>query len=149
MLGKEFVVSEAAKATAVRFFEEQDRLRGGPPDDLCADGYIAYLGGAPAMNLEGHRAFAATFYSGIPDLEHRIEEVIAEGDRVAVRFRLTGTNSGSLMGQPPSEARIDAGALALMQIRSGRVAEIHAAFDRLRLMQQIGALPSESAAAGY
>jgi hypothetical protein len=95
-------VNEAAKATAVRFFVEQDRMRGGPADDLCADGYTAYLGGAPAMDLEGHRALSATFYAGIPDLEHRIEEVIAEGDRVTVRFRLTGTNSGSFMGHPPS-----------------------------------------------
>jgi predicted ester cyclase len=149
LLRKEWDVNEAAKATAIRFFEEQDRFRGGPPDDLCADDYIAYLGGAPAMDLEGHRAFAAPFYGGIPDLEHRIEEVIAEGDRVAVRFRLAGTNSRSLMGQPPSGTRIDAGALALMRIRSGRVAEIHAEFDRLGLMQQIGALPSESAAVGY
>jgi predicted ester cyclase len=142
-------MNEGTKATAVRFFEEQDRLRGGPADDLCADGYVAYLAGAAALDLEGHKAFAATFYAAIPDLEHKVQEVIAEGDRVAVRFRLTGTNSGSFMGRAPSGKPIDAGALALMTTSNGRVTEIHAEFDQLGLMQQIGALPSEPTAVGH
>ena len=75
--------------------------------------------------------------------------MIAEGDRVAVRFRLIGTNSGSLMGHPPSGKPIDAGALALMTISSGRVVELRAEFDQLGLMQQIGVLQSESGPVGY
>lgn len=142
-------MSEATKAAAVSFFEAQDRLRGGPAGDLCAEGYTAYLGNFPPFDLEGHKAFAATFYAGIPDLEHRIQEVIAEGDWAAVRFRLTGTHSGSLTGQPPSGKRIDAGAIALMRISAGKVAELRAEFDQMGLMQQIGALPRESAAVGY
>jgi predicted ester cyclase len=142
-------VSEATKAAAVRFFEAQDRLRGGPADDLCAEGYTAYLGNFPPFDLEGHKAFSATFYAGIPDLEHRIQEVIAEHDCAAVRFRLTGTHSGSLMGQPPSGKRIDAGAIALMRISAGKVTELRAEFDQMGLMQQIGALPREPAAVGY
>jgi hypothetical protein len=98
-------VSEHAKATAVKFLEEQDRLRGGPADDLCSDNYTAYLAGFPAMDLEGHKAFSATFYAAIPDLRHQIQEVIAEGDSAAVRFRLTGTNSRSFMGNPHLESR--------------------------------------------
>jgi predicted ester cyclase len=95
------------------------------------------------MDLEGHKAFSATFYAAIPDLKHQIQEVIAAGNRVAVRFRLTGTNSRSLMGNPPSGKPIDAGALALMRTASGTVTEIRAEFDQMGLMQQIGALPSE------
>jgi predicted ester cyclase len=136
-------VSDQARATAVKFFEEQDRLRGGPAEDLCADGYTAYLAGFPAMDYEGHKAFSLTFYAAIPDLKHQIQEVIADGNRVAVRFRLTGTNSRSLMGNPPSGKPIDAGALALMRTASGTVTEIRAEFDQMGLMQQIGALPSE------
>jgi predicted ester cyclase len=136
-------VNEHAKTTAVKFFEEQDRLRGGPADALCADGYTAYLAGFPAMDLQGHKAFSATFYAAIPDLKHRIQEVIAEDDCVAVRFRLTGTNSGSFLGNPPSGNPIDAGALALMRTAYGRVAEIRAEFDRMGLMQQMGALPTD------
>lgn len=138
-------MSEEPQLTAVKFFEEQDRLRGGPADDLCGNGYAAYLAGFPAMDLEAHKAFSAAFYAAIPDLKHEIREVIAEGEVAAVRFRLTGTNSGSFIGKPPSGARIDAGAVAFLQIASGRVTEMRAEFDQFGLMRQIGALPTESA----
>jgi predicted ester cyclase len=136
-------VSDQAKATAIKFFEEQDRLRGGPADELCATGYTAYLASFPPMDLAGHKEFATSFYAAIPDLEHRIEELIADDDRVAVRFRLTGTNSGRFMGNAPSGKPVDAGALALVRVDSGRVSELRAEFDQLGLMQQIGALPGQ------
>ena len=130
---------EQAKATAVKFFKEQDRLRGGPANDLCGDGYTAYLASFPPMDLAGHKEFSAAFYAGFPDLEHRIDEVIAEGDRVAVRFRVTGTNTESFMGNPPSERPIELDALALMTVASGKVTELCGQFDQMGVMQQIGA----------
>lgn len=131
-------MSEQAKATAVAFFEAQDRMRGGPDPDLCADGYTAQLAGYPPMDLEAHQAFAAGFYGAVPDLEHRIEEVIADGDRVALRFRLAGTNDGSFMGNPPSGKPVDVGAIVLMTVVGGRVTEVHGEFDQLGFTQQIG-----------
>lgn len=136
-------MSDQAKATAVKFFEEQDRLRGGPADKLCATGYTAHLAGSAPMGLAGHKEVATSFYGAIPDLEHQIEDVIAEDNRVAVRFRLRGTNSGSFMGHPPSGRPIDAGGLALMWVQSGKVTELRGEFDQLGLMQQIGALPRQ------
>ena len=132
-------MSEQAKATARKFFEAQDSLRGGPDDALCADGYTARLAGYPPMDLHGHQGFSAGFYAAFPDLEHRVEELIAEGDRVAVRFRLMGTNTGEFMGNPPTGKGVDIGALALLTVVDGQVSEIDADFDQLGLMQQLGA----------
>ena len=61
-------------ATAWRFFEEQDRLRGGPADDLCGEGYTAHLAGFPGMGLEGHKGFAAASYAAFPDMRHTLRE---------------------------------------------------------------------------
>ena len=119
-------MSEQAKATAVKFFEEQDRLRGGPAEELCAAGYIARIASLPPMDLAGHSQFAAAFYAGFPDLRHTIEDVIAEGDRVC---------------NPASGKPIDVEALALIRISSAKVAEIHGQFDQMGPLQQIGALP--------
>lgn len=136
-------MTEQGKATARRFFEEQDRLRGGPTEEMCAHGYMAYLAGFPPMDAEGHRAFSTPFYAAIPDLKHEIKDVIAEGDRAAVRFRMTGTDTGGFMGKPPSGKPIDIGGLALMRVVSGKVAEVYSEFDQMGLMQQIGALAAE------
>ena len=133
-------VSEQAKATAVKFFEEQDRLRGGPADELCAEGYTAYIASLPPMDLASHKQFAAAFYAGFPDLSHTIEDVIAEADRVCVRFRLNGTNTGEFMNNPATGKPIEVDALALMTIASGKVAELHGQFDQMGPLTQIGAV---------
>jgi predicted ester cyclase len=134
-------VSDQVKATAVKFLKEQDRLRGGPADELCAEGYTAHLASLPAMDLAGHKAFSAAFYGGFPDLEHRIEDVIAEDDRAAVRFQVTGTNTESFMGNPPSGERVEVDCLALMTVAFGKVTELRGQFDQMGLLQQIGAVP--------
>jgi predicted ester cyclase len=140
-------MGKQAKATAVKFLKEQDRLRGGPAKELCADGYTAHLASLPPMDLEGHRGFAAAFYAAFPDLEHRISEVIAEGDRVAVRFQITGTNTESFMGNPATGRPIEVDALALMTVESGKVTELHGQFDQMGVLQQIGAVPPALASA--
>jgi predicted ester cyclase len=132
-------VTEHVKSTAVRFFEEQDRLRGGPAADLCADGYTAYLASFPPMDLAGHQQFAAAFYAGFPDLKHHVDHVIAEADRAAVSFRITGTNTASFMGEPASGRPISIDALALMTVASGKVSELRGQFDQMGVLLQIGA----------
>src|SRR4051812_420085 len=89
-----------------RFFAEQDRLRGGPAHALCATEYEAVIGGNPAMNRDGHEAFAAAFYAGFPDAMHHIEEVFATDNEIAVRFVIHGTHSGNFFGIPATGRQI-------------------------------------------
>lgn len=127
---------------ASRFFAEQDRLRGGPAVELCAPHYTAYIGGNPPMNLEGHKQFACMFYGAFPDLNHTVEETIAAGDKVVVRFTLRGTYTGDLMGIPATGKPITIGAIAVFHVVNDKVAELRGQFDQMGLMQQIGAMPS-------
>src|SRR5262245_28294533 len=99
--------ADANRSLGRRFFEEQDRLRGGPAEDLCATGYVAMLGGNPPMPREGHEAFAKAFYAGFPDIHHVIEDVFATEDRVAVRFVLHGTHGGSFFGIPATGRQVE------------------------------------------
>jgi predicted ester cyclase len=126
---------------AARFLESQDELRSGPVDELCSSTYTAHLGGHPPMDLAGHKAFAAAFYAGFPDLRHRIEQVVADGPAVAIRFRLTGTNTGEFLGAASTGRAIDVGAIALFDVRDGHVHELHGQFDELGVLQQLGLLP--------
>lgn len=130
-----------AVRTALEFFQEQDRTRSGPPDALCADGYAAHIAGFPPMDLNRHKEFAATFYGAFTGLKHDIEDVVADDDRVAVRFRLCGINSGSFMGHPPSGRTIDVGAAAFLKLASGKITELRGEFDQGALLQQIAAAP--------
>jgi predicted ester cyclase len=125
-----------------RFFESQDRTKGGPAAELCAPGYVASIAGFPAFDRAGHEAFASAFYAAFPDLHHAIEEVVAADGRIAVRFTLTGTHSGDFDGIAPTGRSIRVAAIALLQVAEGRVRRVDGVFDQLGLLRQLGVLPS-------
>ena len=130
----------ANRALGRRFFEEQDRLRGGPAETLCAPGYTATLGGNPAMDRQGHEAFARGFYAGFPDVQHHIDEVIATDDRVAVRFTLRGTHDGNFFGIPATHKPVAVRATVVMHVTDGKVTALFGIFDEAGLLRQIGVL---------
>src|ERR1043166_8827885 len=98
--------AESARALGPRFFQEQDRLRGGPAPELCTPDYQAQIGSFPHMDRAGHEGFAVGFYAGIPDAMHTIDEVVAADDQVAVRFTINGTHTATFMGIPASGRRV-------------------------------------------
>jgi len=98
-----------------RYFEELDR-RKGTPVDLCGDSFTLCVAGFAPMNLEATKQFAAMFFNALPDLSHPLDELIAEGDRVAFRCRYEATHTGAeFMGvqasgrlHPPLDAQFPA-----------------------------------------
>ena len=82
-------VIDANRALGRRFFEEQDRLHGGPSPVLCAPTYSARIGGNPPMDLAGHEGFARAFYAAFPDIHHEVEQVIAEEDTAVPQVDLS------------------------------------------------------------
>jgi steroid delta-isomerase-like uncharacterized protein len=125
-----------------RFFHEQDRLRGGPAEALCAPEYLAFLGGNPGLPREGHEGFARAFYAAFEDMAHDIEDVFATEDRVAVRFVIHGTHTGSFFGIPATGRRVTVAANVLMHVSAGKVTKLMGIFDEAGLLRQIGVLPS-------
>ena len=80
--------------------------------------------------------------AGFPDLEVRVEELIAEADRVVARFVLSGTNTGEYRGLPaPTNRHFENEAIAIFWIDDGKVAEIRGTADRLSMLVQLGILP--------
>ena len=141
MLHTETPTIEANRTLGSTFFKEQDRLRGGPAEHLCAPEYMATIGANPPMTHAGHEGFALGFYAGFPDAMHHIEEVFATDDRVAVRFVIHGTHTGHFFGIPPTGRAIKTAANVIMHVSDGRVTKLLGVFDEAGLLRQIGVLP--------
>jgi steroid delta-isomerase-like uncharacterized protein len=137
------MTSEEHKALVRRFWEEvfnQKRLE-------RADAYVAqdYLdhGAVPGQGpgLEGaKRQRWAMYFAAIPDLHATIDDMVAEGDKVSVRFTVTGTQVGELLNVPPTGKHFDVGAMCIYRIAEGKVAEQWEQIDMLGLMRQLGAI---------
>jgi steroid delta-isomerase-like uncharacterized protein len=85
----------------------------------------------------GYALFRAVF----PDFQLAIEDMVAEGDRVALRFVGRGTHLGEAMGVAPSGKEVAVRGLDVFRIEDGKLAEHWGVGDMLGLLQQIGVLP--------
>jgi len=115
-------------------------------DDLVAPDYLdhaALPGQAPG--LEGAKQKWAMYLAGIPDLRVTIEEMVAEGDKVAVRRSYEGTHQGELLGIPATGKHLQLGGISIFRLAGGKIAEHWEQLDRLTLMQQLGVIPAPAA----
>ena len=95
--------------------------------------------------IEGARQFAATVREAFPDLENTIEDMVAEGDMVVMRFRGSGTYEGETeaFGSPTGK-RMEITGITIKRLSDGKIVEAWTNFDALGMMQQLGMI-SEAA----
>jgi steroid delta-isomerase-like uncharacterized protein len=87
---------------------------------------------------EGVERFVSGFLESFPDLHHTVEEMIADGDRVAVRFSAQGTHGGAWMQFEPTGKTIRYTGVTWARIADGRIIEHHTWWDKAGLIDQIG-----------
>jgi predicted ester cyclase len=132
------------KALARSFFEQADQGR--TPVELCAADFTAKFPGLPPTDLEGFDQFEAMFRAAFSSIEHVLEELVQEGDGVAVRLRFQGIHMGDFMVVPASDNQFSVEGAAFLRIAGGRVARLWGFLDQTGLMQQLGGLPAPAQA---
>lgn len=80
-----------------------------------------------------------------PDMTFTVEELIAEGDSVAVRWSARGTHQGELMGLEPTDKEISLKGMNFLHVKDGKIAEDWVLWDSLGMMQQLGLGPEPPA----
>jgi steroid delta-isomerase-like uncharacterized protein len=84
--------------------------------------------GTPAGPAAAHRAMQA-LHSAIPDVHVTLEDMVAEGDRVAVRATWRGTHRGPLFGRAPTGKPVEITGMVFWRIANGKIAERWATVD--------------------
>lgn len=116
---------------------------------LITDGHIDEAVDLALPTFVGHgpggsdwlRAELQTWAAAFPDLEIRIDDTIAQGDRVALRMWLRGTHTGTFAGIPASGRRFEVRSTDVVRIVDGRIAEAWPLYDLAGLLVQVGARP--------
>jgi len=141
---KEVPVSEENKALVRR--EEEELFSGGNLDaaeEIYAADYVGHDPSNPedVRGLQAAKQAASDYRQAFPDLQVSVEDLIAEGDRVAARLRFRGTHLGELDGIAPTGRRVDCTGIVISRIEEGKIAEDWANFDDLGMMQQLRVIP--------
>ncbi|NJN81755.1 MAG: ester cyclase [Caldilineaceae bacterium] len=99
--------------------------------------------GVPA-GLEGRKMLAGAFFAAFPDIHLHAEDIIEEGERVAMRWMAHGTHQGEFMGIPATGKQVRITGIAIDRFENGQVVEHWEQFDQLSMMQQLGVIPGQS-----
>jgi steroid delta-isomerase-like uncharacterized protein len=136
--------AEENKARVRRFWSVWEEGNIDLVDELLAVDHINHNPATPDQptGAEGVREVVTMFRSAMPDLEVVIEDMIAEGDKVAVRYTLEGTHEGELFGVPPTGQRLSIKSIAVERVSEGRIKEHWRITDSLDMMQQLGVVPT-------
>lgn len=112
-------------------------------DALMASDYIYRSPGMPEMRgPEGFKQLVSMFRTAFPDLNMVIDDMLADGDKVAFRWTGTGTHQGDLMGIPPTGKRVTTTGLVISRFAGDKVVEDYEIIDTLGMMQQLGVVPA-------
>jgi predicted ester cyclase len=134
-------MSEANKILARRWWEEVwNQKSEAAIDELFAADGKSWGFPEPDSCLIGPEAFKPlhrTFCGAFPDLRVTIEEVIAEGDRVAVRFKVEMTHLGDHLGPAATGRRVKQFGMAFLRVRDGKFVEGWNAIDMNYLYKQL------------
>jgi steroid delta-isomerase-like uncharacterized protein len=100
-----------------------------------------------APTKEGVLDFFRMYRAAFPDLHFEPEDYIASGDKVVVRVRATGTNTGDFMGMPATGKTMDIQLIDIVRFGDDGVGREHwGVFDSLGMMQQLGVVPTPEGA---
>lgn len=143
---------EQNKAVIRRIYEElwDGRKLEVADEVISAEGYVNYdtglvpVPGGPEDMKQTVKMVTAAF----PDNRHKIEDMMAEGDKVMARVTLTGTNDGPFMGMPPTGKEIEVSEIHIYRLKDGKAIEHRVGRDDLGAMRQIGVIPDSVPAPG-
>jgi steroid delta-isomerase-like uncharacterized protein len=94
-----------------------------------------------AAEMEGpelYKALASGTREVFPDMEFTVEDMIASGEKVALRWTMTGTHEGPMFGVEPTGREVELTAIEMNRFAKGKLIETWTQSDQLGLMQQLG-----------
>ncbi|MDQ1274529.1 MAG: hypothetical protein QG610_100 [Euryarchaeota archaeon] len=133
---------EENRAIVRRFFEE------GPSkgnldiaDELLSPDFTLHVPLPASQGIEGINEVITTCRAAFEHLNVTIEDMTAEGDKVAARFTARGIHKGNFMGLPATGKPITMTGIEIFRIKDGKIAELWGEANLLGLMQQLGIIP--------
>lgn len=129
-------------AQARRYFDEViNRRRLEVIDELFAPRYREHdpANAVDTRGPDGVRAEVAATLRALPDLEETVDDLVVDGDRVAVRWTMRGSHDGMLMDIAPTNRPIEVGGMVIFRFEDGRIAEAWWNWNVHGLLRQVRA----------
>jgi steroid delta-isomerase-like uncharacterized protein len=128
-----------SKAIVVRFMDEFLNAHDvSIARQFVTGDHVAHFAGIPqTLDLQAWLQVGQGYFGAFPDFHLTVEDLVAEGDRVAVRWTWTGTHTGEFMGAPATGKHVEGAGMGLYRISGSLIAEQWVTEDMTALMRQL------------
>ncbi len=139
-------MSEENKEKVRRLYEEAFGQRKPEViDEVLHSDFVCYDPNAEGGEVRGAQTVKGEieyFHNAFADFFWRVEDQVAEGDKVTTRHTLGGTHQGEFFGVAATGKRVEVSAITIDRFdESGKLVEEWASYDALGIMRQLGAIP--------
>lgn len=110
--------------------------------DMFTNDFVWHFSSTITMNKEQFLAFTHSIKEPFPDFAFTIEDIVAETDKVVVRFIATGTHQGVFQGLAPTHKRFSIIGFGQYHITNGKISEGWELLDELGELRQLGIIPA-------
>ncbi len=122
--------------------EENKALNRRVVEEIINTGQVELFSEVMEEPIAAHlRRDIGALWQAFPDLHYTIEDMLAEGEQVAMRVTITGTNTGPFQGRPPTGKVARWAATSFTRHANGKIVEQWLTIDMLPLLQQLGVIP--------
>ena len=109
-------------------------------DELYATDFVChFILGPEWRGIQGIKDEVRSHRTSFPDWHETVEDIVAEGDRVAIRITSTGTQTGEFGGASPSGRKVKIVELHIYRLANGKIAEQWGVPDIHGMMDQLSA----------
>ena len=133
-------LEEQNKALVERYVEGINKRNTDIYKELFAPDYAWHIpsNNPKTYSLEEELEFEKMLWAAFPDMYWRLEEIIAVGERVIIRFVSGGTQKGEFLGIPPTGNKYESSGTAIIRVENGKFVENREDYDMLGCYQQLG-----------
>jgi len=133
--------TEENRALIRRFVEELNQGSGAVIDELFVPDFVRHDPAGGFRNREDYKQHLLSLHDALPG-QLTIEDLIAEGEQVVVRYTYRGTHRGQWRGVPPTGRPVTFTGIFICRILDGEIVEAWENADTLGLVQQLGVIPT-------
>jgi len=110
-------------------------------DQLVSPDYVGPLG---ERGPDGFKKIVVGLRTAFPDIHYTVDDVVAEDDKVAVRWHWTGTHEAAFRVFPATHKKLSTTGAGIFKFGGGKIVAATLETDRLGFLQQVGAVPSDA-----
>jgi steroid delta-isomerase-like uncharacterized protein len=135
---------QLGKQLITRWIEIVNRGAVGEVASVWAEDAVVHPGGGlpEARGISSLEDLLGAYLSALPDIHVTIDDLVAEGDRVAARFFTRGTHSGAFLGMPTTGKPVGVAGYGIFRLADGKITEEWLLDDLMAFATQVGAFPT-------